>query len=247
MEIRILGVKIDNFSLAEVLQKVKSFLISKNQHYIVTTNPEFIMASRHDDEFRNILNKADLSVADGIGIKFAAKHLGNKLKERISGVDLIWEICRIAEQEKKSVFLLGSKRGVPETAAVKIIQKFPDLKLAGVECGYRRWHRHMKDDKLVEIINRRKPDVLFVAFGQVKQEKWIYHNLPKMPSIKLAMGVGGSFDYISGKTRRAPKWMRNMGLEWFFRLIYQPWRLPRIITAVLKFSLAVRKSKKHEI
>jgi len=247
MKLDILGIQIDNFSLTEVLDKIREFLDSNIQHYIVTMNPEFIMAARKDDEFRHILNKADLSIADGFGIKFAARRLGQKLKQRITGVDLLWEICKIAGQDSKSVYLLGSKRGVPEQAAWQIAQKYQGLKIAGAECGYRRWHRKVKDEKLVTMINRQQPDILFVAFGHQKQEKWIYYNLPKLPSVKLAMGVGGSFDYISGKVRRAPKWMRILGLEWLYRLMRQPWRLPRIVTAVIKFSYAVIRSKKDEV
>jgi len=247
MKLNILGINIDNLALSEVLDKIREFLASKNQHYLVTVNPEFIMAARHDDEFRNILNKADLSVADGMGIKFAAKRFGQKLEQRITGVDLMWEIIKIAEQENKSVFLLGAKKGVAERTAYRIIEKCPNIKIVGAESGYRSWHRKLKDHKLVDIINYRQPDILLVAFGQVKQEKWVYYNLPKMPSVKLAMGVGGSFDYISGKVKRAPKWLRSLGLEWLYRLIRQPWRLPRIITAVIKFSWAVLKSKKNEV
>ncbi len=245
MKIDILGISINNYYLAEVLNKIREFLNSDKQHYIVTTNPEFIMAARKDDEFRNILNKADLSIADGMGIKFAARYLGQKLKQRITGVELLWEIAKLAEQEGKSIYLLGSKKGVPEQAAFQILQKHPNITIAGAECGYRRWHRRIKDEKLVDMVNRRRPDILFVAFGHQKQEKWIYHNLPKMPSVKVMMGVGGSFDYISGKIKRAPKWMRTLGLEWLYRLMRQPWRLPRIITAVIRFSFAVIKNKKE--
>lgn len=246
MKLNILGINIDNLALSEVLDKIREFLGSKNQHYLVTVNPEFIMAARQDDEFRNILNKADLSIADGMGIKFAARRIGQKLKQRITGVDLMWEIIKIAEQKNKSVFLLGAKKGIAEQVAFRIIEKHPGIKVVGAESGYRGWHRQLKDEKLVDIINRRQPDILFVAFGQVKQEKWIYHNLPKIPSVRLAMGVGGSFDYISGKVKRAPKWLRSLGLEWFYRLMRQPWRLPRIITAVIKFSWVALKSKEEE-
>ncbi len=243
MKISILGVQIDNSTLTEVLEKVREFLHTQKQYYIVTVNPEFIMAARKDDEFKNILNKADLSVADGKGIVFAARRYGDKLKVRITGVDLLWKICEIAQEEGQSIFLLGSKRGVPDTAAEKIKKQYPNIKIVGAECGYRRWHRQIKDDRLVTMINRRGPDILFVAFGQVKQEKWIYHNLPKLHSVKLAMGVGGSFDYISGNVRRAPQWMRSIGLEWLYRLMRQPWRLFRIITAVVRFSCAVFLNK----
>jgi len=245
MKIKILDVKIDNVYLAEVIESVNIFLDSRKQHYIVTTNPEFVMAAQKDEEFKEILNKSDLSIADGMGIKMAAKRYGHKLRQRIAGIDLMYEICAIAEKKEKSVFLLGAKRGIADMAAIKLLQKFPKLKIVGVESGYRRWHRHYKDRKLVEIINRRQPDVLFVAFGHVKQEKWIYNNLSKMPLVKLAMGVGGSYDYISGQVKRAPVLMRKMGLEWLYRLFRQPWRLPRIITAVVRFSFTFIFGKKQ--
>ena len=95
-------------------------------------------------------------------------------------------------------------------------------------------------------INKARPDYLFVGLGAPKQEKWIYHNLPKMPSVKLAMGVGGAFDYISGRVKRAPRFMRSLGLEWLYRLIRQPWRFPRIVTAVLKFGWRILKMKKND-
>lgn len=246
MQVNILGVKIDNLTKPEVLQKISEFLQSEKQHQIVTVNPEFIIAAQHDDEFRAILNKADLSVADGVGIKFAAKKFGQKLKERITGMDLIDEIAKIAEQKNKSIYLLGAKGKVPEKTVIKLLEKYPGLKIAGYETGYRHAWWKFKDEKLVEHIRRSKADILFVAFHFPRQDKWIYHNLPKMPSVKLAMGVGGSFDYISGHIKRAPKWMRDIGLEWLYRLIRQPWRLPRIMTAVVKFSWAVIRAKKEK-
>ncbi|MDP2685024.1 MAG: WecB/TagA/CpsF family glycosyltransferase [bacterium] len=244
MENKILGVKINNLYLAEVLESVEQFLNSPKQHYIVTSNPEFIVHAGKDEEFKEILNKSDISIADGMGIKFAAKKYGWKLKQRITGVDLLWEIASIAEKKNKSIYLLGSKRGVPQAAAYKLMEQFPKLRIVGAESGYRSWHRHIKDEKLIEMINRRQPDILFVALGHGKQEKWIARNLSKIPSVKLAMGVGGSFDYISGHIKRAPKLMRKMGLEWLYRLGRQPWRLPRILTAVIRFSYLVIKDKK---
>ncbi|MDD5040269.1 MAG: WecB/TagA/CpsF family glycosyltransferase [Patescibacteria group bacterium] len=245
MKISILGISIDNVTLGEALIRIRDFLHDFSQHYIVTTNPEFIMAARHDDEFRNIINRADLSVADGTGIAFAAARSGHRLRQRITGIDLLWEIARIAKQQGASLFLLGARHGIAEKAAQKIAEQIPGVSIVGTECGYRHWHRRMKDEKLIDIVNRRKPDILFVAFGHVKQEKWIYHNLPKLPSVKIAMGVGGSFDYISGHVRRAPHWMRAIGLEWLFRVMRQPWRLPRIITAVVVFSWNVLIKKSH--
>ncbi len=239
----ILGVKIDNISNSDALYKVRRFLSGGGQHYIATTGPEFIMAAQRDQEFKNILNKSDLSLTDGFGIALAARYQGDKLTARIPGIDLMLDICSIAAESNQSIFLLGAKPGVAEKTAVRLIERFPNLRIAGAESGYRGWHRHLDDAKVVEIINRRQPDILFVAFGQVKQEKWIANHLAQLPTVKLAMGVGGSFDYISGKVARAPGWMRKIGLEWLFRVIRQPWRAPRIITAVIKFSWTVIFSK----
>ncbi|XOU94946.1 MAG: WecB/TagA/CpsF family glycosyltransferase [Candidatus Kerfeldbacteria bacterium] len=243
MKNKILNVKIDNLYLAEVIENVELYLKSTKQHYIVTTNPEFIMAAQKDEEFKDILNKSDMSLSDGMGIKFAAPRFGWKLKQRITGVDLLLEITKVAEREGSSIYLLGARDDIPSFTAKRLIERFPNLKIVGAEKGYRSWHRRFKDKKLIEMINRRRPDIVFVAFGHVKQEKWIKKNLSKIPSVKIAMGVGGSFDYISGYVERAPKMIRKIGLEWFYRLIKQPWRLPRIITAVVKFSLAVLKNK----
>jgi len=244
--VKILNVKIDNLSLSSVLEKIGQFFQS-GQHQIATVNPEFIMAAQKDEEFKNILNKCDLSVADGFGLVLAARRRGEKLIQRITGVDLMKEICHLAADQNRSVFLLGAKKkGVVEQTARQLISEFPGLKVVGAERGFRHWHRHFSDEKLITIINRRQPEILFVAFGQVKQEKWIYYNLPKMPSVKLAMGVGGAFDYISGRVKRAPRFMRSLGLEWLYRLIRQPWRLPRIVTAVFKFGWRILKMKKSD-
>lgn len=244
MENKILNVKIDNIYLAEVIENIELYLKSDKQHYIVTTNPEFIMTAQKDDEFRKILNNSDMSLSDGMGIKFAAPRFGWKLKQRITGVDLLLEIAKIAARDGKSIYLLGARENIPATTAFRLMEKFPNLKIVGAEKGYRSWHRRFKDEKLISMINRRKPDIIFVAFGHGKQEKWIAKNLTNLPSVKIAMGVGGSFDYISGYVERAPSIIRKFGLEWLYRLIKQPWRLPRIVTAVIKFSFAVIKSKK---
>lgn len=239
----ILGIKIDNLSKTEAMRSVRQFL-GGGQHVIATTGPEFIMAAQHDPEFKSILNKSDLSLADGFGLALAARRMGERLVERLPGVDLLQDICSIAAETNQSVFLLGAQPGVAEKTAVRLIERYPLLRIAGAESGYRGWHRRVPDERLVDIINRRQPDILFVAFGQVKQEKWIYRHLPQLPTVKLAMGVGGSFDYISGKVKRAPTFMRRIGLEWLYRLFRQPWRTSRILTAVVKFSWAVMRVKR---
>lgn len=221
----ILGIKIDNLKLNEVLATVNFFLSDKKQHYITTPNPEIVVLAQKDPYFKNILNRSDLAIADGVGIVFAAKIIGKKIKERISGTDLT-EI--ILKKSVGKIFLFGAKNGAAEI----ISSKYSNV------VGF------SEDEKnVVEMINILKPTILLVALGAPKQEKWIYENLKNIPSVSVAIGVGGAFDFISGKVLRAPKLLRAIGLEWMWRLIIQPWRIKRIYSAVVKFMFLVLKSK----
>lgn len=248
MKINILGVLIDNLKKIEALEVAEKFLIDGRQHYIVTPNPEMVVAAKKDKEFLEILNKADLAVPDGFGLILASRYLRRPLQEKIHGVDLMTDICRLAEQKNYSVYLLGGEEGIASKTAEKLQKLFSSLKIAGAESGGKMEisDSRFKISDLIEKINNANPDVLFVAFGAGKQEKFIAENLDKMPSIKIAMGVGGAFDFISGKVKRAPKWMRKIGLEWLWRFFIEPWRWKRIFTATIKFSwLVIKNGKKY--
>jgi N-acetylglucosaminyldiphosphoundecaprenol N-acetyl-beta-D-mannosaminyltransferase len=242
MKVNILGVLIDNLKKSEVLRTVEQFLSDVRQHYIVTANPEMIVAAQKDEKFLEILNKADLSVPDGFGLILAARYLRRPLPERITGVDLMLDICQIAEQKNYSVYLFGGKEGVAQKAADSLQKKFSQLKIAGTENGGIISDQQSTADN--QQINSAKPDILFVALGAGKQEKWIAKNLQNLPSIKIAMGVGGAFDFISEKVKRAPRWIRKIGFEWLWRFFMQPWRFKRIFTATIKFSWKVIKNGK---
>lgn len=242
MKIDILGVQIDSLTKKEALERFQSFITSNKSHYIVTPNPEIIMATQKDEEFKEILNKADLALADGFGLKLASLYLKQPLKQRIPGVDFIWEIAKLAEDKNYIIYLFGAREGIAKRASNELQKKFPHLIIKGAESGFRNKER-IPDEEIIEDIKGKKPQILLVALGFPKQEKWIVRNLPLLPSVKVAMGVGGSFDFIAKKVPRAPKILRSLGLEWFFRLIIQPWRTNRIINATLKFSWAVIKSK----
>jgi len=241
---KILGVRIDNLSLSEILNKVESFLSDNKQHYIVTSNPEFLVKAQKDEEFKNILNQADLSIPDGVGLVLASLLLGERIKERIAGVDLMEAICKKAVQKKWPVFLFGAGPGVAEKTGGKLAKKYLGLQITGIHSPYFGFENDIQENqKIIGLINKSKTDVLFVALGAPKQEKWIYENLKRIPSVKLAIGVGGSFDFISGNVKRAPKLIRDLGLEWLWRLILQPWRIKRIFNAVVVFPLLVLKEK----
>ena len=227
MKVEILGVRIDNLTMEEALQKVDGFLKDGHQHYIVTPNPVFLVKAQKDKEFKEILNLADLAVPDGIGLVFASWFLGQPLKERITGIDLMEKICQKAMQKKWPVFLLGGQPHVTEKAVDNLRKKYLGLEVKRMRIGQRL----------------EQPAVLFVALGASKQEKWINDNLRKMPSVRLAIGVGGSFDFISGRVQRAPKFLQTIGLEWLWRFFCQPWRIERIFKSVIVFPWMVIKGR----
>lgn len=235
---KILGIKISNITREEFYDLICRCFKTDGAKQIATVNPEFCVSARSDIEFKNILNKADLALPDGMGIILASYFLLCPLKSRLTGVEAMFEICRIAEQKNKEIYLLGAKNIIAYEAAKNLKIKFPKIKIAGAENEFTLFGK-MKDEKIISRINRSKADILFVAFGAPKQEKWIYHNLPKFNHLKIAVGVGGAFDYISGHVKRAPLFMRKIGLEWLYRLCKQPWRIKRIINAVIIFPILV--------
>ncbi|MBU1177048.1 WecB/TagA/CpsF family glycosyltransferase [Patescibacteria group bacterium] len=255
---KILGVKIDNLSLNEVLDKVEGFLGDNNSHYIVTPNPEFLVKAQKDEEFKKILNQADLSIPDGVGLVLASLLSGERIKERIAGVDLMEAICERAAEKNWPVFLFGAGEGVAEKAGDNLKGKYEGLEVkvyrpclgvipakAGIQTYTfsNSWIPNQVGDDTGVGDDTLSSSILFVALGAPKQEKWINENLKKMPSVKLAIGVGGAFDFISGNVKRAPKFIRDLGLEWLWRLMIQPWRIKRIFNAVVVFPLLVLKSK----
>ena len=235
-----LGVKVDEVNKEQALQKVTEFLVS-GQHKIFTPNPEFVVKAQKDEYFKQVLNSGDLNLCDGKGLE-----LFTKIK-RITGVDFVWEVCRLAAEQNRGVYLLGSGNDEVVKKTVEELQKkFPNLSIAGYDKGpvinessQSAIRSSQPNNSTIEQINRSGAEVLFVAFGMGKQEKWIYENLSKMPNVKIAMGVGGSFDFISGKVKRAPLFLRRLGLEWLYRLIRQPSRIGRILNATIRFTWLV--------
>ncbi len=225
----ILGVKIDNLDENEILEKIEGFLNSSKQSYLTTPNPEFLVQAQEDKEFNKILNQADISIPDGIGLILASLFLGQPIKKRIAGVDLMELICQKAANQGYSVFLLGGKKGIAEKASFKLKEKYPGLEIDFCQNE--------------SVLPKKEPVICFVALGAPKQERWIKNNLNKMPSVKLAMGVGGAFDFISDNIKRAPRGIRKIGLEWLWRLALEPWRGKRIFRAVIVFPYLILKSK----
>lgn len=280
-KINICGVFVDNYTFAETILVIEKFLKEKKFHQIVPVNSEIIVDSQNDKEFLEVINNADLVTADGAGVLWAASYLKKPLfnfpilkqiqaifqavfslffallfpktlkrviKERVSGSDLIWDICRLASEGGWSVFFLGGGQGVAQQTAEKIKEKYPNLKVAGTYPGSPK-----ETEKILQMVNQSKADILFVAWGAPKQDKWIAQNIKNFKTVKVAMGVGGSFDFIVGQTKyydgrvekvkRAPLFLRKMGLEWFWRFLSQPWRFRRVIKAVPVFIFQVIRFK----
>lgn len=242
--IDILGVKIDEYTYRELFEKLADFLkIGSEQGMVVTTNPEFIILAQKDEKFKNILNESLVSAPDGVGIVLASSILYGKKIQRITGGDAVTMLCRIAEQFHYSIFLFGAESKTAQLAKEKLEERFPFLRICGALGGVEIHDPENAPSVALRAIANTKPDILLVALGHGKQEKFIYHNLKSLPSVKLAMGVGGTLDYISGRVKRAPCILQKLGFEWLYRLIKQPRRLRRILNAVIVFPLLVLRKK----
>ncbi|MBU1180391.1 WecB/TagA/CpsF family glycosyltransferase [Patescibacteria group bacterium] len=252
MKVNILGVEVDDLSEKEILENIEERLKEYRRVFIATPNPEMLILAHEDKEFKDILNSADIKLADGYGLQKGAKILGKKLNSHTTGTDFMVELCGWAKKKNLSVYLLGAGPEVAKRAKKNLQKIFSGLKIVGAESGGSFFAKATKDKVddwdnrvILEHINATEPDILFVALGHGKQEKWIFENLPKLASAKIAMGVGGAFDFISGRAKRAPEWMRKRGLEWLWRLMQEPRRIGRIINAVIIFPFLCLTYKKQ--
>jgi N-acetylglucosaminyldiphosphoundecaprenol N-acetyl-beta-D-mannosaminyltransferase len=261
-EIKVMNVRFNNVSQAETLDLIFNYLQTNKKGYICTPNPEMLLETQKNERFLKILNNSLLNIPDGIGILWAAYNIKKRnsklkallnlplialypdkfktvLKERVTGTDLLQKICEKANQTPYKVFLLGAGPGIAEITGEKLMQHSPALNIVGTYSG----SPDEKDkNEIINKINNSQADLLFVAFGAPKQEIWLSEVLNKLNTVKIAIGVGGAFDFISGKRKRAPAWMRQTGLEWLYRLAQEPSRIKRIYNATIKFPIEIIKS-----
>lgn len=227
-KINLLGVGFTASPHKKILEYIDKSLKNTNEkYYIVTPNPELLMLARDNAEYKKILNEAKIALADGVGVTIASRLLGKGHLERLAGVDLVDFLSREASVWGFTTGYLGAQANVAEETADCLQKKYSGLKVSFAK------------NELKDIKKMPKTDILFVAFGSPKQEIWIKSNLSKLP-VKIAVGVGGSFDMISGRVPRAPKLIRDLGFEWLFRLIIQPWRIKRQLK-LISFSFWVFK------
>lgn len=256
--VKILGVGFDKITLSGAVKYLDSACDARKQVFCVTPNPEIVLAAQKDKEFLKILNSADLSIADGFGILWASRFLSgsrnairwlwtllsppltrmlSKFPERVTGTDLLRKFFK--KHKKRKVFLLGASEEVNNKLAKKL--KKSGVRVVGNFSGD-------ASEKLapiiVSMINASEAEVLFVAFGAPRQEKWIKEHLKSLKTVRVAAGIGGAFDFMVGVRKRAPRWMRSFGLEWLYRLLIEPSRFMRIFRATVVFPWKVLISGK---
>lgn len=247
----ILGVRLDEVDETQAQNQARIFMLGPGQHFIFTPNPEMLVDATRDQYFKQVLNSGHLNLCDGIGVALASH---GRLR-RITGADFMLTVCRLAEEYGASVFLFGS--GDDETVRrteMELKNMFPCLRIVGTHAGpqidYQTINRRREllinsadNDAALRAISSISPDVLLVALSHNKQEKWIARYVPELPSVRIAMGVGGAFDFLAGKARRAPLILRRLGLEWLWRLAHEPRRIGRIWKATAVFCYLLLKSR----
>jgi N-acetylglucosaminyldiphosphoundecaprenol N-acetyl-beta-D-mannosaminyltransferase len=246
----VLGVRVDRLSQQEALNCIEQMVASRRAsdntlscQQIITVNTEFVMTAQHNMAFRHAINSAALVIADGIGVVWATRYVGSPTPERITGTDTLVALARRCAEAGYRIYLLGAAPGIAEEAGARLQAVAPGLEIAGTYAGS---PDPSEEDAIIERIRAAGTDVLCVAYGAPAQDLWIYRNLTRLPAA-VAMGVGGAFDFLTGRQRRAPEAMQRMGLEWLYRLYREPWRwqrmlaLPRFVVLVL-----LKGRRKHD-
>jgi N-acetylglucosaminyldiphosphoundecaprenol N-acetyl-beta-D-mannosaminyltransferase len=261
-EINVLNIRFNNVSIEESIDFIFKQLEKGEKGYICTPNPEMLLEAENNHKFKDVLNDSLLNIPDGIGILWAATQIAEKnpkikafytlplialtpnifkkvLKERVTGTDLTQKIAERAAQTGRKLFLLGAAPGIAEKTAKILKQRYSGLKIVGTFAGS---PSPQDEEEIINKINKAEPAILFVAYGAPAQETWIAKNLKHLKTVKIAIGIGGAFDFITGKRIRAPKWMQKLGIEWLYRLIQEPSRWKRIYNATIKFPFRVIKN-----
>ncbi len=224
-KVQVIGIDIHNITIDEGAVILRDYLQGTVLKTIYTPNSEILFDAVKDPEYERILNSGDLVIPDGIGVVIASRFYGKPLKERVAGYDLMNRLIEIAWSEEKNIYLFGGKPGVAQEAAEKLRERYVGIKIHGVHDGY---FEEDEDAEIINEINLKEIDVLLVALGAPKQEKWIFKNRERL-NCNIAMGVGGSIDVLAGTVSRAPHFYQKAGLEWFYRLIKDPRRIGRVM------------------
>jgi N-acetylglucosaminyldiphosphoundecaprenol N-acetyl-beta-D-mannosaminyltransferase len=246
--VTILGTRVDDVSWDEALAHIDAFIRSREPHQVMTPNPEFVMHAQRDENYRRLLQQVDLAPADGIGLKWAAALLGDHIRELVPGSELVYRMAERGAARGERWFLLGAAEGVAAAAGAVLERRYPGLIIAGTYSGS---PAPEQDDEICRRIEAVKPvDVLLVAYGAPNQDHWSARNQPRL-RIPVSIGVGGTFNFIAGRSRRPPELVRRLHLIWLFRLITEPWRWRRqlsllhFVALVLRDRLRGRRGRDH--
>lgn len=245
----VLGVPVDRLTLREAVDRIVEFIEEGGPHTVLTPNPEMVYRAQKDPELMEILRRADLALADGIGLVWASRYLGDPLPERVAGVDVVEALLRrgCGERpdmcgtyhgvERLRVFLLGTREEVCRRAAERIRALFPGVTVCGYHHGYFGFE---EEESVVELVRKCGPHVLLVGMGSPKQEKWLWRHL-RQTGAPVGIAVGGCLDVLAGAVARAPRLARRLGLEWLYRLVVQPARLRRMFSLPAFVILVLRE------
>lgn len=236
--VTILGLRVDRVSVEETLSVIDRFIAERTPHTIVTADASMAVIARHDPELHAIVENADLVTPDGAGIIIASRLLGVPVRYKVSGVDLVAHLCALSAGKGYRIFFLGAAPGIAAEAATKARTRWPGTQIVGVCDGY--FTPAQEPDVLAQI-KSAAPDIVMVAFGIPKQEKWIARHRAAL-DIPVFMGVGGSFDVLSGRVRRAPLFMQRSGFEWLYRLLQNPRKISKVMT-LPQFALLVLRQR----
>ncbi len=240
MKTNIRGVNFDNLTLNETVELILSRLRKGEQTAVFTPNSEIVQTCIEDNRLYAVINSADVICPDGIGVIKAAKILKTPLKEKVAGIEVGEKLISSLADGSKTIFFLGSKPGIADLAAEAMQRKYPGIKIAGTNDGYFKKEGE-ENEAVIAKVNESGADVLFVCLGAPAQEKWIYANRGKLNAVVL-LGLGGSLDGYAGVVKRAPKLFIKLGLEWFYRLLCEPWRFKRMLK-LPKFYLGTLRYK----
>lgn len=237
-----LNIEVDNLTMNEAIDRAEELIIKKKPSYVVTPNVDHIVKLEDDKEFQDVYKNADLILTDGMPLIWISKIKGKPIKEKISGSDFFPKLCERAAQKGYSIFLLGAAEGVAAKAAKNLNKKYEGLNIVGTyspSYGFEKKDDEIKE--IIEMINEIKPDILAVGLGAPKQEKFLYKYRYEL-NVPISLAIGASIDFEAGNINRAPKWMQNCGLEWFYRLCKEPKRMfKRYIIDDLKILRIARK------
>lgn len=221
----LLNTYINNLTMSETIDEIEKMIASKQKSYVVAINVDVVLKIENDPYLKKIVDEADMVLVDGKPLVWISKMYGKPLKAKISGSDLVPLLCDVSAEKDYKIFILGGKEGIAEQAKRKLIEKHPNIKIVGTYAppfGFEKDENEL--NKINQMISNVHPDLLISCFGCPKQEKWIYENIGKY-NAKVSICAGATVDFLAGNVKRAPRWMSDHGLEWFYRFLQEPRRM----------------------